>query len=72
MNRAPGPFLSWLLVGLCVALAAASLYLHPDAAPGIPPLKYPLLGAAVAGALVLLVRVLRPLLRTSDGDDHAD
>lgn len=72
MSRAPGPLLSWLLVGLCIALAAASLYLHPDAAPGIPPLKYPLLGAAAAGALVFLVRILHPLLRTSDGDDHAD
>ncbi|MDZ7841600.1 MAG: hypothetical protein U5R46_12430 [Gammaproteobacteria bacterium] len=71
-RRAPGPLLSWLLIGLCVALAAASMYLHPDAAPGIPPLKYPLLGAAVAAVLVLVVRVLRPVLHGPAGDDHAD
>lgn len=63
---------SWTALALCAALAVASLFLHPDAGPGGLPLKYPLLGAGAAAALVAAVRLLRPLLCTRDGGDHAD
>lgn len=72
MTRKLRPAAYWLLTGLAMALAVASLFMHPDAAAGMPGLKYPLLGAGAVVAVVVLVRLLRPLLRASDGDDDAD
>ncbi len=72
MRRKLRPAAYWLLTGLAIALAVASLFMHPDAAAGMPALKYPLLGAGAAAAIVVLVRLLRPLLRASEGDDDAD
>lgn len=68
MSDTPSRTTSWLLIGLCGALAIGSLFLHPDAGPG----KYPLIGAGATAALVLIVRLLRPVLRSRTGDDHAD
>lgn len=72
MSDTPTRTTSWLLIGLCAALAIGSLFLHPDSGPGSLPVKYPLLGAGATTALVLIVRLLRPLLRSPAGDDHAD
>lgn len=71
MSDTPTRTTSWLLIGLC-ALAIGSLFLHPDTGPATLPVKYPLLGAGAAAAVVLIVRLLRPVLRGRAGDDHAD
>lgn len=72
MSDTPTRTTAWLLIGLCVALAIGSLFLHPDTGPGSLPVKYPLLGAGATAALVLVVRLLRPLLSSQAGGDHAD
>lgn len=72
MSRQPTNGLSWMLIALCAILAVGSLLLHPDAGDGTLALKYPLLGAGAVAALVIIVRLLRPLLRDRAGDDHAD
>lgn len=72
MNQQPSNSSSWMLIALCAVLAVGSLFLHPDAADGALPLKYPLLGAGAVAALVIIVRLLRPLLRDRAGDNHAD
>lgn len=72
MSQQPTNRASWMWIALCAVLAVGSLFLHPATADGALPLKYPLLGAGAVAALVIVVRLLRPLLRDRAGDDHAD
>lgn len=63
---------TWIVYALAAVSAVVGLFARADSGPESMPLLMPLLAAAAVCAVVVLVRLLRPLLERNRGYYDAD